>query len=349
MGKTRPKNPSVTVSPGEESRPNGARRMGLVLATLLAVLVLTNFNVVFLGQTLVASANYSPFDDSFTHLRPTRGVRFSCANWHDLGGTWWQWEPAAVAFSEALRRGEVPLWEPAMAGGVDAHVSLYATQYFPPYLPVLLLGNTPALRDAYYLAIILASGLGMAGLLLRNRFQPASATVGGVAYMLCGAVTDTVNSNLGQTTAMLPLMLLVVDWLLEHPSGPRFAAAAGVTATTILAGFLPVVFSGFLLVGLLALAHAVFPERADAGGGGVSRRLCPLAVAAGAGLLGVALAAFLVVPVEKASAAAAVFHRWYTGVGRQAYTPNELLTLVSPLLSFDVNQTHLPTDKLFPP
>ena len=105
------------VSPGEAKRPSGARQMGLVLAALFAVLALTNFNVVFLGQTLVASANYSPFDNRGTHLRPTARVGHSFANWHDLGGTWWQWEPAAVAFSDAFRRGEVPLWDPAMAGG----------------------------------------------------------------------------------------------------------------------------------------------------------------------------------------------------------------------------------------
>ena len=337
------------VSPGEARRPNGARQMGLVLAALFAVLALTNFNVVFLGQTLVASANYSPFDNRGTHLRPTARVGHSFANWHDLGGTWWQWEPAAVAFSDAFRRGEVPLWDPAMAGGVDAHVSLFASQYFPPYLPVLLLGDTPALRDAYYLAVILAAGLGMAGLLLRNGFHPASATAGGMAYMLCGAVTQTANSNLGQATAMLPLTLLVADWLLERPSGPRFAATAAVVATSLLAGFLPVVFSGFLLVALLALAHAVVPAHAATGGGKVLRRLGPLVVAAGAGLLGLALAAFLILPVEKASAASAAFHAWYTGLGRQAYPRYELLTLVSPLLSWDVNQNQLDTKKVFLP
>jgi hypothetical protein len=298
----------------------------------------------------VASANYSPFDNRVTHLRPTTIVGHSFANWHDLGGTWWQWEPAAVAFSDAYRRGEVPLWDPTIAGGVDAHVNLNASQYFPPYLPVLLLGDTPALRDAYYLAIILASGLGMAGLLLRNAFQPAAATAGGMAYMLCGAVTQTANSNLGQATAMLPLMLLVTDWLLERPSGPRFAATAGVVAASILAGFLPVVFSGFLLVALMALAHAVVPAHAGTGGGSkASRRIGPLVVVAGAGLLGLALAAFLIVPVQKASAGSTEFHAWYTGLGRQAYPPDELLTLVSPLLSWDVNQTQVDTKKIFLP
>ncbi len=256
----------MTGSPDEGMRPNGARQAGLVLAALLAVLVVTNFNIVFLGQTLVASANHPPFDDRTTHLRPTRGVRFANANWHDLGGTWWQWEPAGVAVSDAFRRGEVPLWDPTIAGGVDAHASLFPSQYFPPYLPVLLLGDTPALRDAYYLAIILASGLAMAGLLLRNRFLPASAAAGGVAYMLCGAVIQTANSNLGQATAMLPLMLLVTDWLLERPSGPRFAATAAVVGASALAGFLPVVFSGFLLVALLAVAHAVIPANAGESG-----------------------------------------------------------------------------------
>ncbi len=331
-------------------RPNRGRQRWLAVGLLLAVVGLTHFNILFLGQTLVATANYSPFDDRVTHLRPTVMGESAFGGWHDAGGTWWQWEPAAVAFSDALRLGEWPLWDPTLAGGVDAHVNLVAGQYFPPYLPVLLLGNTPSLRDAYYLAIVLASGLGMAGLLLRNGFHLASATTGGVAYMLCGAVTQTANSNLGQATAMLPLLLLVTDWLLERPSGPRFSATAAVIATTVLAGFLPVVFSGFLLVALLALAHAALPGHAGTGGKTeVRRRLDPLVIAAGAGLLGLALAAFLLFPIQKASAGSADFSAWYAHLGRQAYSPDELLTLVSPLLSWDVNQTQLDAHKVFLP
>ncbi len=54
-------------------------------------------------------------------------------------------------------------------------------------------------------------------------------------------------------------------------------------------------------------------------------------------------------PAEKASAASAEFLGWYTGLGRQAYSANEFLTLVSPLLSWDVNQTQVVTSTLFPP
>ena len=41
---------------------------------VLLLIVIAYFNIVFLGETLVSSANYHPFDDKTEHLRP-RPVR----------------------------------------------------------------------------------------------------------------------------------------------------------------------------------------------------------------------------------------------------------------------------------
>src|SRR5688572_28067511 len=87
-------------------------------------------NIVLGGQTLVATSNYHPFADANAgFLRPgdTRGPAF--LNWHDQGATWWQWEPAAQLFTRAFRSGHVPLWDPTIAGGVDAHVNVTQGQY----------------------------------------------------------------------------------------------------------------------------------------------------------------------------------------------------------------------------
>lgn len=94
------------------------------LLLLLGVLVIANYNIVFFGESLVASADYHPFDYRFTHLKPGSFPPHAFVNWYDLGTVWWQWEPAGQAFSKAFRAGKIPLWDPRIGGGVDAHVNL---------------------------------------------------------------------------------------------------------------------------------------------------------------------------------------------------------------------------------
>src|SRR4030095_3847375 len=125
--------------------------LALGLACLATVVALVNANVIFRGESLVATANFNPFDDRWP------GANYH--NWHDQGAAWWQWEPAAQFFSRAYRAGELPLWDPTAAGGVDAHVnSVTQGQYFLPYVALLLAGNTTMQRDIYYLLVLLASG-----------------------------------------------------------------------------------------------------------------------------------------------------------------------------------------------
>ena len=338
-------------SQGEGSRPNGARQVGLVLAALLAVLVLTNFNIVFLGQTLVASANYSPFDDRVTHLRPTRGGRFASANWHDLGGTWWQWEPAAVAFSDAFRRGEMPLWDPAMAGGVDAHVSLNASQYFPPYL-----AGAAAWRHA-----------GPARCLLPGDHSGGWPGHGrpALAQWLSPGCRDRRRDGVHAVRGRH------ADRQLEPRSGDGHAAADAAGCGLAPGAPLRPAFrrdrgrrrdeptcrlppGRLFWLPARRVAGAGARRRAGARRDGWGQQGVAAARPFGGGCRGGpprSRSGSVPHPAsaEKASAASAAFHAWYTGLGRQAYPRHELLTLVSPLLTWDVNQNQLDTEKVFLP
>ncbi len=62
-------------------------RRELVIGTALLVAVVTAAygKVIFFGETLVSTANYSPIDDRFTHLRPGSVSGPAFLNWHDQG------------------------------------------------------------------------------------------------------------------------------------------------------------------------------------------------------------------------------------------------------------------------
>jgi hypothetical protein len=324
---------------------------------LLGVLAVADFNVVFEHQSLVASANYHPFDDRFDRLKPRAVPDLAFANWHDEGATWWQWEPAAQFFSKALRRGVLPLWDPLVAGGVDAHTQLTSGQYFPPYVLLLALGNTPLQRDIYYLLELLTAGFCSFWLLRRNGFRMASSLAMGVGYMLGGTLTQNVNSVMGQSYAVLPFLVLVADWVAERPTTRRVALGAVGFAAATLASFMPVIVSGYVLIGVLALSHALVGrgDRGGAGGrddvddgAGARARVWRLAGCTAALGLGVCLVAFLLWPVHVMQVHEPAVEAWYHGAGLLAATSDLAMTLVSPALGYDSVLVPNSASQLFP-
>ena len=310
---------------------------------LLLLVIVANYNVVFLGQSLVASSNYHPFDYRFTHLRPGQSrPSFAWANWHDLGDAWWAWEPAGKLFSKEFRAARVPMWDPEVGGGVDTHVSVIQGQYYPPYILLLLAGDTPALEDIYYLVQVFAAGL-FCYLLMRNHgCHPVSAVATGVIYMLGGSLTQNVNSNEGQTFAVLPAMVWAIDWVIRKSTWRVTGVAALILATAALASFLPIVVSGYLLVGIFVLVQFSWQAfRPEEGKKRMEWRQCLKPVSAV--LVSILLIGFLLLPVQIASHQDQSFSKWYAGLGLQHYSFDQLLTLLSPSVSWDVNQTFFAT------
>ena len=301
---------------------------------LLILVAAANYNIVFFGQTLVASSNYDPVDFGTSHLRP--GVaqgRFALGNWHDLGVPWLQWEPAGKMFSKAFRAGRIPLWDAAIGGGVDSHVSVTQGQYYPPYILLLLAGDTPLLRDVYYLLQVFGAGLFCYLLLRSYGCHVFSATTMGVAYMLGGSLTQTVNSIEGQSVAVLPAMVWAVSRVFRVGTWRVAAVAALILATAALSSFLPVVISGYLLVAIFIVVQ-LLPQ------GSESRlKWRQLLKPAAALLVSLLLVGFLWLPLRAASRQDETFSQWYAGSGLISYPIDRLLTLISPSVSFDVYQT----------
>ena len=318
---------------------------------LLSVLLLANFNIVFLGESLVATANFNPFGAGPQGLNPDlfHGVSPSI-NWHDQGGPWWQWEPAGKRMSQAFRNGRIPLWDPAVGGGVDSHVNMIQTQYYLPYIALLLAGDTPLQRDYYYLAEAFLSGLFCYLLLISNGCHWLSAVGMGMVYMLSGSMTQNINSSIGQSFAVLPLMVWAVDLVLRRPTWRNTGIAALCLALAASSSFLPAVISGYLLAGIYVFVFLAWRTPSNNSAPARPRFNTARAIkASSAVLLSLLLVSFLLLPVELASRQDETFTHWYSGLGLQHYSLDQMLALVSPSISFDVRQLPSPASQLFAP
>jgi hypothetical protein len=313
-------------------------RLLVSVLCLAALVTLVYGNVLFAGHTLVATANFSPIDDRW----PGRNHR----NWHDQGAVWWQWEPAGQFFGHAYRNGELPFWDPTVAGGVNTHVNVTQGQYFPPYVMLLLAGNTPLQRDIYYLLMLLASGIACVLLLLRNGFHTASAVFMGAAWILGGTMTQNVNAFLGQTYGTIPWLVLAVDYLLDTLRWRALGVAALVIGVCVYSSFLPIVISGFVLIGLQAAVYAVLSL---APASRRWRRSGALVMAfAVAVTVGLGIGASILIPLTDAQRQSTRFHSYYTGIGEMAYSWDQVPSLLSPRLFYDVWQTEPLTHAFLP-
>jgi hypothetical protein len=320
-------------------RGRASRDVATGLLCLALAIGLGYSNIIFLGESLVATSNYNPMDDRLA------GAGYE--NWHDQGGEWWQWEPAAQFFSRAFREGKLPLWDPTIAGGVNTHVNVTQGQYFPPYALVLLAGNSPLLRDIYYLLTLLTSGLAGFLLLRRNGFHMVSAVYMGVAWVLGGTMTLNVNAFLGQTYATLPWFVLAVDVALDKPTWRTLGASGLIVGLCTYSTFLPIIISGYVLIGIQALVYAVCAARFSS----VRERFASartLVVFGAVASLAIGTAAFVLLPLMDAQNNSASFHKYYTGIGSMAYSLDLLPTLLSPRLFYDVWQT-IPNESAFIP
>lgn len=150
--------------PGRLPRREGWR----AAVALVALLAVTQYDVIFLGRSLI-STNYSnPID--FRPLPENYGPQFVShdewlsrnllpyANVRDAGATWWQWEPSTQFLKRAIHDREWPFWDPYIApGGTPAMSNLVPAFFFPPYLLVVLLGASVQLLNAYFLFLIWAA------------------------------------------------------------------------------------------------------------------------------------------------------------------------------------------------
>ncbi len=247
---------------GEPRMAIPLREAAAVCGLLLLLLAAAYCNVVFGGRSLVYSDNYNPLD--YRMFEQTQGPDFlpaevwtsrnlsTYANFHDAGATWWQWEPGGEFLRRGLRRGELPWWDPYVGGGVPAMANLTPAFFFPPSLVLVALGNGVALKNVYFLTVLLSAAFFSYLLLRRHHLSREASFAAAVAVLFCGGLNQNVGSFMGQTAACLPPALLLTRWFLDRPSWCRAALLAAGYAAMALASFPPLLFAAFGLSGLYA-------------------------------------------------------------------------------------------------
>jgi len=240
------------------------RETAAVSGLLLLLLAVAYCNVVFRGRSLVYSDNYNPLD--FRLLDQTHGPGFvpaevwqsrnltTYANFHDPGAAWWQWEPGGEFLRRGLRRGEWPWWDPYVGAGAPAMTNLTQAHFFPPYFLLVALGNGAALKNAYFLAVLLSAALFSYLLLRKHHLSREASFAGAAAILFCGGLNQNVGSFIGQAAACVPAALFLTRWFLERPSWRSAALLAAGYAAMALASFPPMLLATF---GLSAVYAAV--------------------------------------------------------------------------------------------
>ncbi|HEX4956436.1 MAG TPA: YfhO family protein [Thermoanaerobaculia bacterium] len=331
--------PDIMAAANSKRRNDLRREAGRAVLALAALLAIAYANVVFLGRSLVYSNSRNPVDErpSAASYGPdfdpaerwTRGGRLPYANFHDPGGAWWQWEPGAVFLREGLLGGELPFWDPYVGAGTPAMANAVPALLYPPYLLMVLAGNTVLLRNLYALGTLLAAGL-FTWLLLRGHgLGFRAALVGAAAFVFSGALTQNVGSFLGQTTATLPAALWLTQRFFARPSAGRAAALATGYAAISLASFPPILIAVFGLTAAYAAMLARAPAPAAAKPGGTRRFL----TWAGAAALALALVGFYYLPMAALVRASPHVSEGYEDGGLERLPPVCLLQLASPTLA----------------
>ena len=365
-GKKRPRGKPAGVAgvaqggAGEHSRPPKRRRplpragtaLGprgqawLAFAALVALLCVAYGNVIFDGRSLVYSNSTNPLD--YRYLPQNYGPGFEppetwksrnlnlITNFHDPGGPVWQWEPDAEFVRQGLRAGEPPWWNPYVGMGTPEMANLTSTAAFPPYLAMLALGNTNALRNAFSLLVVLCGGWFTFLFLHRHGLAPLACLIGAAAFMFCGGVTQNVGSFEGPATACIPFTLYLARCFLDRPGARMGALMALGFAMAALASFPPLAVAGFgftALYAVTAVMSAPAGDGAPAGEGapprGRGRVLARFALAA---LAAVGLVGFYYLPVVALEHAAPQIRVVYDTAAQYAIKPVTLLQLLSPVL-----------------
>ncbi len=139
---------------------------------------------------------------------------------------------------DALRNGELPLWNPYHFGGHPAIADPQSLIFTPSMMLFALLAPKAPMQlfDAVVLAHLLAGGLCLLGLLRRWRWHPLGAVLAAVIFMLGGAASSRLqHTGIIISYSFFPAALWCLDIMLERCSLP-FAFAFAVTAALMALG-----------------------------------------------------------------------------------------------------------------
>ncbi|HSE06331.1 MAG TPA: hypothetical protein VLK35_19440, partial [Methylomirabilota bacterium] len=153
-----------------------------------------------------------------------------------------------------LRRGELPLWNPHQGTGTPV-VGNYSTRVFFPFQ--MLLDVSPVgLWDFLFLMRLWIAGVFTVLFLTRAGISRPAAALGGIAYMLSGALVWFINLEQYANVAMVvPIWFFSVELFMAKPSGRRSAWVALTVALILLAGQPEIAFYALVSGGLYGIVR----------------------------------------------------------------------------------------------
>jgi len=228
----------------------------------------------------------------------------------------WQFVPWLRLARGQLQAAQLPLWNPHQAAGEPLLGNAQSALGSPLIWPALLLGIDPGWNVSILLRILLAATAAFLWLRDLGRSSLAAA-LGAIAFALSGPFVAWLEHPQTLVAAGVPLLLLFARRVTRHAGSREVAALAGSTFLVLSGGHPETQLMAAMLAAAVVIREALASRRFDAW-------LPP----AGAALLGLGLAAPLLLPfVEYYRVSAARL-----GHGRQAFAlpPRDLLRFALP-------------------
>ena len=151
-----------------------------------------------------------------------------------------QFLPVRFHVSEALRNGNLPLWNPYMYLGYPIHGDMQGGAWNPVVWLLSLFGryNVYSIHAEIIIYIFLA-GCGMYRLLGEKINHAAIRLSGAAAYMMCGYIVDVSGSNLPflAAAAYIPFVFAYYHQLFTFPSPSNSIKAAFATALLFVSAY----------------------------------------------------------------------------------------------------------------
>jgi hypothetical protein len=161
------------------------------------------------------------------------------------------WLPRWIFTKRILLAGELPLWNPLVAGGQPALPSLPDSYFTPSFLLFCLFEDGIGFTLGLLIRLVLA-GTGTY-LLCRLFIGRLASFFAGMTFMMCGFNSSWLMWPQVATSAWIPWVLWSTMRLLQEPSCVRMTTVTLVTTAMIFGGFPAVAAYGLLLTGGLSL------------------------------------------------------------------------------------------------
>jgi hypothetical protein len=206
----------------------------LVVGAQAAVLGVTYRAVIFHDRTLLTGSVVSgPEGAAPPYGYP--GPAPSGYNEVDAGASAWQFVPQIRKAHAELSNGQLPLWSAnVMLGAPLAADAIHGL--FNPFTWPLVASPSTGMWDAWLLSRLLMAGVLCSALAWYLGLRPCPATIAGLVYMMSGVFqlrTTTIQTGV---MAVLPLLILAVEYCLRRPSRRSSGLLALAVAVTILFG-----------------------------------------------------------------------------------------------------------------